>query len=194
MERRHKALNVREMLITDAVIGLVAPLIGMRLGSAPLLENLVGGQIYAHCIGSLAHVSLMWAYPRIAHWTPVPRWLMVFVILAIDATVGSAAGAVLLAGLGFYAFDHFWRQFQAAYQISMVVTFHVHLRRNRRHHRNAEVKTRMGDTATRASHATRDPSPIVFPRKPHTSALPVQCFELDFVSRARRSGSGRTSH
>src|SRR5688572_12973184 len=106
---RYTPIRLRGMLITDTVIGLLSPLVSMRLGDAPLVPNLIAGQVYSHCIGTLAHISLFTIYPRIAQWKPAPRWAGVVLVLALDATVGCAIGVVILWLLGFMTVDMLWK-------------------------------------------------------------------------------------
>jgi LytS/YehU family sensor histidine kinase len=47
----------------------------------------------------------------------------VVLVLALDATVGCAIGVVILWLLGFMTADMLWKQYRAAYQISMLITF-----------------------------------------------------------------------
>jgi two-component system, LytTR family, sensor histidine kinase AlgZ len=120
---RTKPLDVRGMLITDTVIGLFSTLVSMRIGDAPLVPILIAGQAYSHSIGTLAHITLLWAYPRVAHWKSVPRWLAVFLVLAFDATVGCALAVVVLWLLGYVSTDSLWGHYRSAYQISLAITF-----------------------------------------------------------------------
>ena len=115
--------RLRDMLVTDTVIGFIAAAASIRMSNGLLWPNLLAGQIYSHCIGTLAHISLTWAYPQIVHWNPAPRWLIVVLVLTVDATIGCGIAAAIMALLGFYSFGDYWTQFQFAYQLSLTITF-----------------------------------------------------------------------
>ncbi|HYP09502.1 MAG TPA: histidine kinase [Bryobacteraceae bacterium] len=122
MDDKPHPVNIREMLITDTVIGLVGYAITARMSSAPLLTSLVGNQVFSHSIGTLAHISLVWAIPKISHWKRLPRWTGISLILALDATVGCVIAAFVLYLLGYYGIGSVWPQFQQAYTVSLVIT------------------------------------------------------------------------
>jgi hypothetical protein len=64
-------ITVAHILITDTLIGLVSPVMYLSLGPKlewrALMVSIAGGQVYTHCIGTLAHVSMTSAYPRFVH-------------------------------------------------------------------------------------------------------------------------------
>ena len=121
-----QSLKVREMLVTDTLIGLVSP--AVFLWFSPNLTwrwftmNVIAGQLYSHCIGTLVHVSLVWAYPRIAHWKPSPRWISVLGILAADTAVGCALAVLTMSVVGFYDPMDFWSHFSSAFRVGLVIT------------------------------------------------------------------------
>jgi hypothetical protein len=115
--------QLRDMLLTDTVVGLIASALSIRMDGSQFIPNLIAGQYYSHSIGSLAQLSLMWTYPRVKWWKPLPRWMAVFGVLAMDATIGSALAGLLMVLTGFYGFDRYAAQFQLAYRLSLIITF-----------------------------------------------------------------------
>jgi sensor histidine kinase YesM len=114
------------MLLTDTCIGLIAPFLLLwfspKFDSTAFLFNLVGGQVYSHCIGTLCHITLLWTYPRIKDWKPAPRWGSVLALLVMVAVAGSAVAGVVLTLLGIYQAPDLWSHFQSSFRFSLLIT------------------------------------------------------------------------
>jgi len=119
-------LNIQSMIVTDSLIGLLAPMLAIWFGPSwsweVLLVNLVGGQVYSHCIGTLCHYSMVWLYPQIANWAPMPRWMTVLPVLALDTAVGCVFANLILVAAGIYQAGSFWNHFQWAFRIGLIIT------------------------------------------------------------------------
>jgi two-component system, LytTR family, sensor histidine kinase AlgZ len=121
-----RSFSVRGMLLTDTYIGLLSPALvfwfGPKFTWELLIANIFGGQIYAHTIGTLAHLSMMSAYPRIAHWKFAARWSAVIVLLASVTAVGCCIAITMMSLVGLQSFANFWDHFRRAFQIGFVLT------------------------------------------------------------------------
>jgi sensor histidine kinase YesM len=119
-------ITVRHILITDTLIGLISPAmylwLGPKLDGRALMVNIAGGQVYAHCIGTLAHVSMMWAYPRVVRWSRAQRWITVFTIFVAVTAIGCAIANVIFVLAGLYQARDFWEHFQWAFRIGLIIT------------------------------------------------------------------------
>ena len=123
MDRRPSLWHI---LKTDTLIGLISP--AMFVWFAPTLTarqfwlNIWAGQVFAHAIGSLAHLSMFYAYPRISGWKPAPRWTVVFAILAADAALGSAVAGLVLILAGTWDANRYFSSLIMAFRVGFIIT------------------------------------------------------------------------
>ena len=96
--------------------------LGPKFGWRALMVNIAGGQVYAHCVGTLAHVSMTWAYPRVVHWSRAQRWITVFAIFVAVTAIGCAIANVIFVLAGLYRARDFWEHFQWAFRIGLIIT------------------------------------------------------------------------
>jgi sensor histidine kinase YesM len=96
--------------------------LGPRFDWHALLLNIAGGQVYAHCIGTLAHISMTWAYPRIVHWGRAQRWTTVFGVFVAVTAIGCAIANVIFVLAGLYEARDYWQHFQWAFRIGLIIT------------------------------------------------------------------------
>ena len=127
MDRKTRhPLSVRAILVTDTLIGLIAPVLTLwfnpKFNAQALLLNVIGGQVYSHSIGTLAHFTMTWAYPRVVRWKSAQRWLFVFALFVAVTAVGCAIANVIFVLAGLYQARDFWSHFQWAFRIGLVIT------------------------------------------------------------------------
>ena len=96
--------------------------LGEKFSWHGLLLNIAGGQVYSHCIGTLAHLAVTYAYPRIVHWSRARRWITVFGICVAVTAAGCAIANVVFVLVGLYAARDYWQHFQWAFRIGLIIT------------------------------------------------------------------------
>ena len=114
------------------------------------MVNIAGGQVYAHCVGTLAHVSMTWAYPRIVHWSRAQRWITVFAIFVAVTAIGCAIANVIFVLAGLYQARNFWEPLSMG--IPDRTDHHDRVRNQWGHYRNAEVEDSNRQTPTMNEH------------------------------------------
>src|SRR5687768_14169206 len=113
---------LREMLITDTLIGFVSPVMQFWFAQTVTWHSVFAGQLFSHVIGTLAHLSLRWVFPRAVHWKAIWRWATVFLILAFVTAVGCALALVVLTFIGMIGWRDFWPSFLISYRVGLVIS------------------------------------------------------------------------
>ena len=121
--------SVRQMLVTDSIIGLISPFLllwlSTRWSPQTLWFAVAGGQLYSHAIGTLAHVSMAAVYPRLLGRRPAVRWGIVTLLFVAGTAVGCLVAGLGMMALGANAPEHYWRNYQLAFRFGLLVTFAV---------------------------------------------------------------------
>jgi sensor histidine kinase YesM len=113
---------LRQMLITDTLIGFISPALQLWFNQTVTWENVLAGQVYAHAIGTLAHLSLTWAFPRAIGWRAVWRWAMVFIILAAVTAIGCVIALLITSSVGLSPWERFWPNLVNSYRFGLIVS------------------------------------------------------------------------
>lgn len=113
---------LREMLITDTLIGFISPVMQLWFAQTITWHSVVAGQLYSHAIGTLAHLSLRWVFPRAVHWNAVWRWATVFLILAVVTAVGCGVALSALSFIGMVGWKDFWPHFLMSYRFGLIIS------------------------------------------------------------------------
>jgi two-component system, LytTR family, sensor histidine kinase AlgZ len=113
---------LRQMLITDTLIGFISPALQLWFNQSLTWQHVIAGQVYAHAIGTLAHISLSWAFPRTIDWRAIWRWTMVFAILAAITAVGCVVALLITSSIGLSPWQRFWPNLVNSYRFGLIVS------------------------------------------------------------------------
>jgi sensor histidine kinase YesM len=112
---------LRQMLITDTLIGFISPVMQLWFAQNITWHSVLAGQLFSHAIGTLAHLSLGWVFPRAVRWNAFARWTTVFLILAVVTAVGCAMAIGVLMLIGMVRWSHFWPNFLMSYRVGLII-------------------------------------------------------------------------
>jgi sensor histidine kinase YesM len=118
--------DVRHILTLNFAAGLVGPFLQVYFsgGWGPhLFRSFVLNQIYANCIGTMAALSIMLAYPRLARMAAILRCGILATMMTIVAAIGCLAAGLIAVSLGLTPAIEFWPSFSRSFRFSLLLTF-----------------------------------------------------------------------